>query len=113
MVFELVLRTCVSTWTVHQMPESSNMFDFPAHFERNELMAYSHRPDKLSICPKQKFSHDRLHNGLGRVLNKIAATLFAFDRSPSSPPEAFLARRILVEKSAPTKDEETLSGDAW
>lgn len=75
-VFELMIRTGVSTWTVYQIPDSVSVFKRAVYLERNELMAYSHRPPKLPICPKQKFSHDRLYR-LGRAVCRIAATLFA------------------------------------
>ncbi len=77
-VFEFMVRTGASTWTVYQMPEPSNIFNSRVHLARNELMTCSNRPDKLSICPKQKPSHGRLYNRLGRTLSKIAATLFGW-----------------------------------
>ncbi len=74
--FEFVTRTGVSAWTFHQVPDPGDVLGYPAYFERNELMAYSQRPSKSPICPKRKSSHDKLY-GLGRAVNRIAATLFA------------------------------------
>ena len=75
-VFEFMIRTGASQWTVYQIPDPGNVFEHPAHFYRNELMAYSHRPVKSPIHLKRKHVHGRVH-GLGRILGRVAASLFA------------------------------------
>ena len=49
-VFEFIMRTGVSTWTVYRIPNPDDVFDHPVYLERNELMAHSRRPLKLPIC---------------------------------------------------------------
>ena len=75
-VFEFMIRTGESQWTVYQMPEPDNVFEHPAHFYRNELMAYSHRPAKSPIQLKHEHVHGKLYE-LGRTLGRAAASLFA------------------------------------
>ncbi|MBL7186896.1 MAG: hypothetical protein ISS70_11285 [Phycisphaerae bacterium] len=75
-VFEFMIRTGASEWTVYQIPDTDNVFEHPAHFYRNELMAYSHRPVKSPIHLKRKRVHGRLYR-LGWTLGRVAASLFA------------------------------------
>jgi hypothetical protein len=75
-VFEFMIRTSVSKWTVYQVPELGSIVDFAGYFERNELVGYSPRPTKSPICPKLESHLDRLHK-LGRAVRRIAASLFA------------------------------------
>jgi hypothetical protein len=75
-VFEFMIRTGASQWTVYQIPDPGSVFERPAHFYRNELMAYSHRPAKSPIHLRHKHVHGRLYR-LGRTLGRAAASLFA------------------------------------
>ena len=75
-VFEFVIRTGASQWTVYQIPDPGNVLKHPAHFYLNELMAYSHRPVKSPIHLRHKHVHGRLYR-LGRTLGRAAASLFA------------------------------------
>ena len=75
-VFEFMIRTGASQWTVYQIPDPDNVFEHPAHFYRNELMAYSQPPVISPIHLKRKHVHGRLY-GLGRILGRVAASLFA------------------------------------
>ena len=75
-VLEFMIRTGASQWTVYQIPDPGNVLEHPAHFYRNELMAYSHRPAKSPIRLKHNHVHGRLY-GLGRTLGRATASLFA------------------------------------
>lgn len=74
-VFEFMIRTGVSKWTVYQVPELGSILDFAGYFERNELVAYSPRPTKSAIRLKRESPRDRLHR-LGRTVSRVAATMF-------------------------------------
>ncbi|KPK34992.1 MAG: hypothetical protein AMJ65_17680 [Phycisphaerae bacterium SG8_4] len=75
-VFEFMIRTGASQWTVYQIPDPDNVFEHAVHFYRNELMAYSQRPVKSPIHLKPKRVRGKLY-GLGRTLGRAAAYLFA------------------------------------
>lgn len=75
-VFEFMIRTGESQWIVYQIPDPDNVFVRPAHFYRNELMAYSQRPVKLPIHLEPKHVRCGLYR-LGRTLGRVAASLSA------------------------------------
>lgn len=75
-VFEFVIRTGASKWTVYQIPDADNLFEHPVHLYRNELVAYSQRPVKSPMPLKHEHVHGKLYE-LGRTLGKAAAALFA------------------------------------
>lgn len=73
---EFVTRTGVSVWTFHRVPDPCDILERPAYFERNELLAHSQRALKSPKDVDRQFPRDRKHR-LGRVVSRIAATLFA------------------------------------
>ena len=75
-VFEFMIRTGASQWTVYQIPDPGDVLEDPAHFYRNELMAYSHGPLKSPIHLKRKHVHGKLYR-VGWTLGRAAASLFA------------------------------------
>ena len=71
--FEFVTRTGPSMWTVHQIPDPCSLLDHPAHYERNELVGYSHRPSESPPRCHQNRSGYRLYR-VGRFAERVATT---------------------------------------
>ena len=70
-IFEFVIRTSKSSWTVYRVPDPGEILDFAMYFERNELISHSQRPAILAIRARRQ----RLHFSLARIAKAIAVAL--------------------------------------
>lgn len=79
-IFEFIIRTGKSSWTVYKVPDPCEILDFPMYFERNELITHSHRPVKLPILARR----EQLSFRLGKIPKAIAMALTPLPVSDSS-----------------------------
>jgi hypothetical protein len=70
-IYEFIIRTSRSSWTVYRVPEPRELLDCAVYFERNELIRHSQPPSKLTISSERR----RLRYRLALTLRAIALAL--------------------------------------
>ena len=97
-IFEFVIRTSRSSWTVYRVPDPGEILDCAMYFERNELISHSQCP---SISPISA-GRQRLRFSLARIAKSIVVALSPLPVHQNPPRQRKGSENVTIPGALPS-----------